>query len=64
MVRDRFLLCSDGLSRTLPHAELARHLAGDMTAGPLVAAALKGRPSDNVTAVTIEVIGEPVTPVS
>jgi protein phosphatase/serine/threonine-protein phosphatase Stp1 len=61
MVRDRFLLCSDGLSRTLPHAELARCLAGDMTAGSLIAAALRGRPSDNVTAVTIEVVGEPIT---
>lgn len=54
---DRFLLCSDGLSKTLPAAEIAGLLGGpDVAHVPelLVAAALAREASDNVTAVAIE----------
>jgi protein phosphatase/serine/threonine-protein phosphatase Stp1 len=56
---DRFLLCSDGLCKTLPEAQLAELLgANDGVPAPqaLVTAALAMNASDNVTAVTIEVV--------
>src|SRR6185437_13977493 len=67
---DRFLLCSDGLCKTLPAAELVRWLSAgvdpgdqypgdqcpaDGAADRLVAAALAQRASDNVTAIVVEV---------
>ena len=55
---DRFLLCSDGLCKTLPADELATLLGTDAGVPPsqaLVAAALTMNASDNVTAVTVEV---------
>ena len=56
---DRFLLCSDGLSKTLAEDEIAALLAGEgATARPLIAAALERAADDNVTAVTIEVLAE------
>jgi protein phosphatase/serine/threonine-protein phosphatase Stp1 len=54
---DRFLLCSDGLSKTLPPAEIATLLAvPDAALAPelLIAAALARQASDNVTAVAVE----------
>ena len=54
---DRFLLCSDGLSKTLPEDELAALLGetdGVPPAQSLIAAALAMNVSDNVTAVAIE----------
>jgi serine/threonine-protein phosphatase Stp1 len=55
---DRFLLCSDGVSKAVPEAELAQFLA--LTAGSpaerLIEAALQHRCDDNVTAVMIEVL--------
>jgi protein phosphatase/serine/threonine-protein phosphatase Stp1 len=54
---DRFLLCSDGLTKSLPHGEIAALLAvPDATLAPelLIAAALARQASDNVTAVAIE----------
>jgi protein phosphatase/serine/threonine-protein phosphatase Stp1 len=56
---DRFLLCSDGLCKTLPEDEIAGLLgAGDGVAPQaLVDAALAARVSDNVTAVTVEYTG-------
>lgn len=54
---DRFLLCSDGLSKTLPPSEIATLLAvPDAALAPelLIAAALARRASDNVTAVAVE----------
>jgi protein phosphatase/serine/threonine-protein phosphatase Stp1 len=51
---DRLLLCSDGLYRALPRAELTRLLAAGGAAG-LVAAALAQQPRDNVTAVVVAV---------
>ncbi len=54
---DRFLLCSDGLSKTLPPGEIATLLAvPDAALAPelLVAAALARHASDNVTAVAVE----------
>ena len=56
---DRFLLCSDGLCKTLPESELAV-LLGTMDAEPpqgLIDAALAMNVSDNVTAVTVEYTG-------
>lgn len=55
---DRFLLCSDGLSKVIPEVELARLLADefDATAEQLVAAALARYCDDNVTAVTIDFV--------
>jgi len=56
---DRFLLCSDGLCKTLSEHELA-HLLGAIDGVPpqaLVDAALAAKVSDNVTAVTVEFTG-------
>ena len=57
---DRFLLCSDGLFKTVPEASLAEGLAADEDnpAERLLAVALARRADDNVTAVTIEVLRE------
>jgi serine/threonine-protein phosphatase Stp1 len=56
---DRFLLCSDGLCKTLPDDEIAGLLGTTNGAPPqaLVDAALTANVSDNVTAVTIEYTG-------
>jgi protein phosphatase/serine/threonine-protein phosphatase Stp1 len=54
---DRFLLCSDGLCKTVPENELATLLSengGVPAPQSLVAAALALNVSDNVTAVTVE----------
>lgn len=62
---DRLLLCSDGLSKTLPDEQLVE-LSADHTpalAERLVSAALEARVSDNVTALIIEFEGVPI-PVS
>lgn len=56
---DRLLLCSDGLSKTLPDEQLVA-LSADHTpalAERLVNAALEARASDNVTALVIEFEG-------
>jgi protein phosphatase/serine/threonine-protein phosphatase Stp1 len=57
---DRFLLCSDGLFKTVAEADLAALMAedGDAVAERLVAAALEREADDNVTAVTVEVLEE------
>lgn len=62
---DRFLLCSDGLCKTLPEALLGRLLATPV--GPadlLIAATLEHRGRDNVTAVVVDVPAVLVWPVS
>ena len=59
MPGDRFLLCSDGLSKTVSEAELAGLLAAPAGVSPselLVKAALARQVSDNVTAVVVEVV--------
>jgi serine/threonine-protein phosphatase Stp1 len=56
-VGDRFLLCSDGLCKTVPEGELASLLSDDASTPPpdmLIAAALKLNATDNVTAITVE----------
>jgi serine/threonine protein phosphatase Stp1 len=56
---DRFLLCSDGLSKTLPEAELLRVFAtppSATAADRLIEAALESQANDNVTAVAIDVL--------
>lgn len=55
---DRFLLCSDGLCKTLSADDIATLLASHTDVSPpeaLIAAALTMNASDNVTAVTVEV---------
>ena len=56
---DRFLLCSDGVSKILPEDEITRLLALDegSPAESLIAAALDRNADDNVTALTMEVLG-------
>jgi protein phosphatase/serine/threonine-protein phosphatase Stp1 len=56
MAGDRLLLCSDGLSKTLPEEQLAELLSGDDATGAarLVMAALTAQATDNITAVTID----------
>jgi protein phosphatase/serine/threonine-protein phosphatase Stp1 len=56
---DRFLLCSDGLCKTVPEDELALLLSDNAEATPpeaLIAAALKLNATDNVTAVAVEAV--------
>jgi len=55
---DRFLLCSDGLSKTVPEGDITRLLATDegSPAEALIAAALGCGADDNVTAVTITIV--------
>lgn len=54
---DRFLLCSDGLSKTLPDTDLAALLASGDTPDVerLISGAVDQGATDNVTAVTIQV---------
>lgn len=61
---DRFLLCSDGLCKTLDEAEIAEILGGDgeiEAPQRLIQAALDQQVGDNVTAVAIEVVGQAAT---
>jgi serine/threonine protein phosphatase Stp1 len=54
MPYDRFLLCSDGLTRALDEALIRRCLEqGGNAAGTLVEAALRHKARDNVTAVVV-----------
>ncbi len=55
---DRFLLCSDGVSKAVPEPDLARLLATacDSSAERMIEAALDRACDDNVTAVTVEVL--------
>lgn len=55
---DRFLLCSDGLSKTLPEAEIAALLGSADGAAPselLISATLARQGNDNVTALVTEI---------
>jgi serine/threonine protein phosphatase PrpC len=53
---DRFLLCSDGLCKSLNAAELAACLATDADPQRLLQMALDRQAADNITAVSIEVL--------
>ena len=58
---DRFLLCSDGLSKELSDAEMREILRADgpeLAAERLVEAALARKARDNVTVVVLEVVGD------
>ncbi|MDO9499720.1 PP2C family serine/threonine-protein phosphatase [Falsiroseomonas sp.] len=50
---DLFLLCSDGLFKAVPEAEIGRMLADGFGAQVLVQAALANGARDNVTAITV-----------
>lgn len=59
---DRFLLCSDGLFKTLQEADIAALLGDGEESAPtqaMIDAALAQQAGDNVTAVAIEVSGVP-----
>lgn len=57
MTGDKFLLCSDGLSKTLSDADIVALLTGDgEPTALLIDAALDRRVSDNVTAVVVEIV--------
>jgi serine/threonine protein phosphatase Stp1 len=59
-VGDRFLLCSDGLCKTVPEDELASLLSDNAGTPPpdtLIAAALALNATDNVTAIAVEATG-------
>ena len=58
---DRLLLCSDGLCKTLTDPEIGAILGSneDSPAERLVLAALAAQATDNVTAVTIEILEPP-----
>lgn len=59
---DRYLLCSDGLTRVVPEAEIQRALALETpqaAVDALISAALVGGGPDNVTAVVVEAYGPP-----
>ncbi len=59
MVGDRFLLCSDGLNKTISDAELVGLLGGEGVQSPsdrLIAEALSRRATDNVTAITVDTL--------
>ena len=58
---DRFLLCSDGITKALTDDEIGRVLLSEGDGAPaerLIAAALSQRADDNVTAVTVEVLAD------
>ena len=57
-LHDRFLLCSDGVSKTLAEEEIARVMADadPASATQMVTAALEGQSDDNITAVVIDVL--------
>ena len=58
---DRFLLCTDGLSKVLDDEKLAAILRAngpESAAEKLLAAALAQQAADNVTAVVMEVVGD------
>jgi protein phosphatase/serine/threonine-protein phosphatase Stp1 len=55
---ERFLLCSDGLTKTIPEPEIAALLgAGGDVAARLIAVALERQAKDNVTVVIVDVPG-------
>jgi len=59
---DRFLLCSDGLTRHVTDAELEAFLAADdteTTCGHLLQTTLDRGSVDNTTVVIVDVVGEP-----
>jgi serine/threonine protein phosphatase Stp1 len=57
-VGDRFLLCSDGITKSVPERDLAELLAiaGDTAAEQLLTVALERKADDNITAVTVDVL--------
>ena len=55
---DRFLLCSDGVSKTLSEEAIAQVLTNreEASATQMIAVALEGRADDNITAVVVDVL--------
>jgi protein phosphatase/serine/threonine-protein phosphatase Stp1 len=59
---DRFLLCSDGVSKTVPEVDLRKILSSATEpAEQMIAAALAQRSRDNVTAIAIEIRGKSIS---
>ena len=58
---DRYLLCSDGLTKSVPEPDIAALLceATDDAAQRLIATALERQVTDNVTAVVLDVVEDP-----
>ncbi len=56
---DRFLLCSDGLTRSLPHGDVVALMGGDDPARQLVEAAIRHKARDNVTALVATLNARP-----
>ena len=54
---DRFLLCTDGLFKTMAEAEIAGMLAGGADAGAIVTEAVGRGARDNVSAVGVDCVG-------
>jgi serine/threonine protein phosphatase PrpC len=54
MPADRFLLCSDGITKVFTDAELADLVSGAGSAEDLVAAACERNAADNVTAILVD----------
>ncbi len=59
---DRFLLCSDGLSRYFSDAEAPEELRGDLnsSASRLIDRAIQSGGRDNISAIVVEATGTPV----
>jgi protein phosphatase/serine/threonine-protein phosphatase Stp1 len=51
---DRFMLCSDGVFKELPEAEIARHMSQGVEADELVQRAVSAGGRDNVTVVVVQ----------
>lgn len=56
---ETFLLCSDGLYRSVPHESLTALLASGADAATLIAAANAAGGTDNATAIVVRVAGAP-----
>jgi protein phosphatase/serine/threonine-protein phosphatase Stp1 len=52
---DRFLLCSDGVCKTVDNATIAANLGGDADPNKLLDLALARQAADNITVVAIEI---------
>ncbi len=61
---DRYLLCSDGLTKSVPERDIAAELSEnrDDAARRLIEIALERQVNDNVTAIVLDVVAESPSP--